>query len=298
MSETIAVIGLGNMGTQMAQRLLDAGYPLRVYNRTPSKAEPLARRGAQVFDVPRDAVEPGGMVITSLTNDDAVEEVMLGERGFLDRLGEGGLHLSTSTIAPATAARLAALHQQHDSTYLAAPVLGRPEAIAAGQLWIMLAGPTAAKQRAQPVLRALGQGIFDFGERPEAANVVKLALNFLLEAMMEALAEAFTFAEKQGIARADLNQIIGETTFACPAYQFYGRTIAERGFTPAEFRIPLGLKDIQLVLQAAADHTAPMPAADLLRDRLLSAMAKGRQDLDWSALALGAAEDAGLSPQA
>jgi 3-hydroxyisobutyrate dehydrogenase-like beta-hydroxyacid dehydrogenase len=201
MSETIAVLGLGNMGTAMAQRLLDAGYTLRVYNRTRSKAEPLARRGAQIVDEPRAAVEPGGIAITSLADDAALEEVTLGEHGFLGRLGEGGLHLSTSTIAPATAARLAALHEQRHSAYLGAPVLGRPEAIAAGQLWIMLAGSAAAKQRAQPVLRALGQGVFDFGERPEAANVVKLALNFLLEAMMEALAEAFTFAEKQGIAR-------------------------------------------------------------------------------------------------
>jgi 3-hydroxyisobutyrate dehydrogenase-like beta-hydroxyacid dehydrogenase len=181
---------------------------------------------------------------------------------------------------------------------LGAPVLGRPDAVAAGKLWIMLAGPAAAKQRVQPVLRTLGQGVYDFGERPEAANVVKLALNFLYEAMMEALAEAFTFAEKQGVARADLDDFIGQTTFACPAYQLYGRTIAERRFTPTGFRLPLGLKDIQLVLQAAAEHAVPMPAADLLRDRLLSGMAKGRQDLDWSALALGAAEDAGLSPQA
>ncbi len=298
MSETIAVIGLGNMGTQMAQRLLDAGYSLRVYNRTRSKAEPLARKGAQIVDEPRNAVEPGGIVLTSLANDNAVEEVTLGEHGFLDRLGEGGLHLSMSTIAPATAARLATQHEQRHSTYLAAPVLGRPEAVAAGQLWIMLAGPPAAKSRAQPVLQALSQGLFDFGERPESANVVKLAMNFLLEAMMEALAEAFTFAEKQGIARTDLNHVIGQTTFDCPAYRLYGNAIAERRFTPAGFRLPLGLKDIQLVLEAAADHTAPMPAADLLRDRLLSGMAKGRQDLDWSALALGAAEDAGLSPLA
>ncbi len=297
MSETIAFLGLGNMGTQMAERLLDAGYPLRVYNRTRSKAEPLVRKGAQVVDEPRAAVEPGGIAITSLANDAAMEEVTLGEHGFLNRMGAGGLHLSMSTIAPATAARLAALHAQSHSTYLGAPVLGRPEAVAAGQLWMLLSGPAAAKPRAQPVLRAIGQGVFDFGERPEAANVVKLALNFLLEAMMESLAEAFTFAEKQGIARTDLNAIIGQTTFACPAYQFYGGAIAERHFTPAGFRLPLGLKDIQLVLQAAADHTAPMPTADLLRDRLLSAMAKGRQDLDWSALALGAADDAGLSPQ-
>ena len=121
------------------------------------------------------------------------------------------------------------------------------------------------------------------------------AMNFLLAAMMEALAEAFTFAEKQGISRADLNNLIGQTTFACPAYQGYGRIIAERRFTPAGFQLPLGLKDIQLALQAAANHATPMPVAGLLRDRLLSAVAKGRETMDWSALALGAAEDAGLA---
>jgi len=294
MSETIGFIGLGNMGAAMAQSLLRAGYALRVYNRTRSKAEPLAAQGAQVVDAPSAAVEPGGVVITMLADDDAVEEMTLGERGFLGRLGEGGLHLSMSTIAPATAARLAALHSQYHSAYLAAPVLGRPEAAATGKLWIMLAGPAGAKQRARPVLGALGQGVYDYGGRPEAANVVKLSMNFLLEAMMEALSEAFTFAEKQGVARADLNTIIGQTTFACPAYQGYGRAIAERRFTPAGFRLPLGLKDIQLVLQAAADHATPMPVADLAHDRLLSGMAKGRAEMDWSALALGAAEDAGL----
>src|SRR5258706_7781868 len=129
MSETIAFIGLGNMGSAMAQRLLDAGYSLRVYNRTRSKAEPLARRGAQVVDEPRGAVEPGGIVITSLANDAALEEVTLGEHGFLGRLGAGGLHLSTSTLAPATAARLAALYEQHQRRYLGTPVLRLPDVV-------------------------------------------------------------------------------------------------------------------------------------------------------------------------
>ncbi len=295
MSETIGFVGLGNMGSQMAQLLLKAGYALRVYNRTRSKAEPLAAQGAQIVDEPSAAVEPGGIVITMLANDAAVEEVTCGKHGFLDHLGDGGIHLSMSTIGPATAACLAALHSQRHSTYLGAPVLGRPEAAAAGKLWIMLAGSAGAKERAQPVVRALGQAVYDFGERPEAANVVKLSMNFLVEAMMEALSEAFSFAEKQGVSRADLNSMIGQTTFACPAYQGYGRTIAERRFTPAGFRVALGLKDIQLVLQAAADHQTPMPVADLVHDRLLTAMAKGREQMDWSALSLGAAEDAGLS---
>jgi 3-hydroxyisobutyrate dehydrogenase-like beta-hydroxyacid dehydrogenase len=295
MSETIGFIGLGNMGGEMVPLLLKAGYAVRVYNRTRSKAEPLAARGAQVVDEPSAAVEPGGIVITMLANDAAVEEVTTGGHGILSRLGEGGIHLSLSTIAPATAAKLAALHSRHSSAYLAAPVLGRPEAAAAGKLWIMLAGPPAAKERARPVLQALGQGIYDFGERPEAANVVKLSMNFLIAAMMESLAEAFTFAEKQGVSRADLNTLIGQTTFACPAYQGYGRTISERRFTPAGFELALGLKDMHLLLQTATDGATPMPAANLVRDRLLEGMAKGREKLDWSVLALGAAEDAGLS---
>lgn len=295
MGETIGFLGAGNMGTAMAGLLLDAGYTVRVYNRTRAKAEPLAARGAQVVDEPSAAVEPGGIAITMLANDAAVEEVTIGERGFLRRLGPGGLHLSMSTIAPATAARLAALHEQHQCAYLGAPVLGRPEAAAARKLWIILAGPPAAKERAQHIVRALGQGVYDFGERPEAANVVKLAMNFLIASMMESLAEAFTFAEKRGVAPADLNKMVGETTFACPAYQTYGRIISERRFSPPGFELALGLKDMQLLLQAATEGAAPMPAADLVRDRMLEGMAKRREKLDWSALALGAAEDAGLS---
>jgi 3-hydroxyisobutyrate dehydrogenase-like beta-hydroxyacid dehydrogenase len=134
MSETIGFIGLGSMGLPMATNLLAAGYSLRVYNRTPEKAQPLLQQGAQLVHHPAEAVESSGTVITLLANDAALEAVVLGETGILAGLGNDGIHLSMSTIAPATARQLAALHQQQGSHYVAAPVFGRPDVAAARKL--------------------------------------------------------------------------------------------------------------------------------------------------------------------
>ncbi len=295
MSEHIGFIGLGNMGRPMASNLLQAGFALRVYNRNPSKAEPLVAQGAQRVSKPSEVVEPGGIVVTMVANDNALESVVTGEEGFLERLGQNGIHLSMSTVSPATARKLADLHAKHGSTYLAAPVFGRPEAAAARKLFICLSGVQAGKERVQPLLQALGQGVYDFGEDPGAANVVKLTGNFLIAAAMEAMAEAFTLAEKNGIERTKIIDMLGQTTFACPIYQNYGRTIAEERYTPAGFLLSLGLKDVNLVLQTAESAQMPMPFASLLHDRFMASVAKGRGEMDWSALALGVSEDAGLS---
>jgi 3-hydroxyisobutyrate dehydrogenase-like beta-hydroxyacid dehydrogenase len=139
----------------------------------------------------------------------------------------------------------------------------------------------------------MGQALFDFGEEPAAANVVKLSGNFLIAAAMEAMAEAFTMAEKNGIDRAALAEMLTHTLFACPVYQNYGTKVAAHQYTPAGFRLVLGLKDVDLVLQTAKEAQAPMPIASLLHDRLLSALAHGRGELDWSALSLEVSEAAG-----
>lgn len=295
MSEQIGFIGLGNMGQPMARNLLKAGFELRVYNRNPAKAEPLVAQGARQVSRPGEVVEPGGIVITMVANYAALEQVVLGESGLLERLGSNGIHLSMSTISPATARKLAELHAKHGSIYVAAPVFGRPEAAAAQQLWINISGPQAAKERAQPVLKALGQGIFDFGEDPGAANVVKLAGNFLVAAAMEAMAEALTLAEKNGIDRSQVIEMFGQTIFNSPIYRNYGKAIAQKRYTPAGFYLSLGLKDVSLVLQTANEARMPMPFGSLLHDRFMSSIAKGRGEMDWSALALGVSEDAGLS---
>lgn len=294
MNQVIGFVGLGSMGLPMATNLLLAGFSLQVYNRTPEKAQPLIAQGARLVNSPGDVVESGGIVITMLANDQALEEVVLGENGILDKLGAGGIHLSMSTVSPATAQKLAQHHEQRGSDYLAAPVFGRPDAAAASKLWICLSGNGAAKERVLPLLNVLGQGVRDFGEEVGAANVVKLTGNFLIVCAIEAMAEAFTLAEKNGIERTQVAELFGQTLFACPIYQNYGRMIAQQQYQPAGFQLSLGLKDVSLVLQTARSSQMPMPLASLLHDRLMAAVARGRGDIDWTGLALGISEEAGI----
>ena len=297
MPETIGFIGLGAMGGAMAGRLLEAGHRLRVWNRSAGKAEPLLGQGATPAASPAEAAR-GGLVITMLADDQALEAVTLGDAGILAGLGEGGLHVSMSTIAPATARRLAEAHAERGAAYLAAPVFGRPDVAAAGKLWVLASGTDAARERARPLLEAMGQKVFDFGDDPGAANVVKLAGNFLLIAAIEAMAEAFTFGEKNGIERAAMAELFGSTLFACGVYQNYGRAVAAQRPSAGGFRLALALKDVNLALGAAGASAVPMPLASLLRDRMLSALAKGGGDLDVSRLALEVSESAGLHPPA
>ncbi len=294
MNKTIGFIGLGRMGEPMARNLLRAGYKLRVYNRTSVKAQALAGEGAEVVATLRDVVAPDGVVVSMVANDHALEEVVYGDNGIGKVLGAGGVHISMSTVSPQIAQKLSAFYQKQGANYLAAPVFGRPDAAAAKKLWICMAGDAKSKERARPILEALGQQIFDFGEKPEAANVVKLAGNFLIGSAIEAMAEAFTFAEKNGVSREKVSDVFSQTFLACPIYQNYGKVIASQEYQPAGFKLSLGLKDMNLLNSVAATSLTPMPLGNLLQERLLSAMSKGRADMDWTALAIGASEDAGL----
>lgn len=295
MAGSIGFIGLGRMGSAIAGNLLKADFTLQVYNRTPEKAAALVAQGAKLAHQPSDTTQPGGIVITMLANDQALEDIVDGDQGLVEGLGPGGIHLSMSTVSPRLARRLAEQHRRSGVEYVAAPVFGRPEAADARKLWICLSGSAMAKQRVHPILDSIGQGTFDFGEDPAAAHVVKLAGNFLLASAIESLAEVLVLGEKNGIDQSRLADMLGSTLFACPAYQTYGRAIAQQRFRPAGFTVELGLKDIDLVLQTAADSTTPLPLAGLLHDRFLAAVAKGRGELDWSSVWLESAENAGLS---
>jgi 3-hydroxyisobutyrate dehydrogenase-like beta-hydroxyacid dehydrogenase len=293
MAERIGFLGLGAMGSPMAGNLFDAGYAVTVWNRNAEKTKPLAARGAAVASRPAEAVPPGGVVISMLADDRAVEEVV-GSDGFLPRLSTGGVHVGMSTVSPDTSRAVAARHAAAGSVYVAAPVFGRPEAAAAAKLWICISGEAGACRRVHPVLETLGQAVYEFGDDPGAANVVKLCGNFLIAASVEAMAEAWTLAEKNGIPRSRVAQLFAETLFAAPVFRSYGAALAEKRYAPPGFRLKLGLKDMELVLAAAKGSAVPMPVASLVRDRLLSGVARGRSDLDWSALAMGVSEDAGL----
>ncbi len=291
MPETLGFIGLGNMGAPIAANLLKAGYGLRVYNRTAEKAAALVAKGATLASKPACAAQPGGIVVTMVADDRALEDLCLGSGSFVEHLGPGGIHVSLSTISPATARSLAEHHAKHQVAYVASPVFGRPDAAVAKRLWVCASGPAAAKQRVEPIQNAIGQGLFDFGEDPGAANVVKLCGNFMVAATIETLAEMLTLAEKSGVSKKAVAEMIGKFS---PLHAGYANQIAEQRFEPAGFRLTLGLKDVNLILQMAAAGTTPLPLGSLLHDRWVSAVAKGRGDLDWSAIALNVAEDAGL----
>ena len=295
MNTEIGFVGLGAMGEPMAANLAAAGYKLRVYNRTPSKADALVAMGATRVERPGDAAPAGGVAITMLADDAALEQITLGGGGLAERLGAGGIHVSMSTVAPATTRRLAEYHAAQGNTIIAAPVFGRPDAAKAKRLWVLASGPAAQKTAIRPLLEAMGQAVFDFGEEPGAANVAKLAGNFLIAANLEAMSEALAMAEKQGVERAAVADMLSKTLFACPIYVGYGKAIAEKRFTPVGFRMPLGLKDLELALRTAAEVTMALPIASLVRDRFLASLAKGRGEMDWSAIALSVLDDAGLS---
>jgi 3-hydroxyisobutyrate dehydrogenase-like beta-hydroxyacid dehydrogenase len=292
--EHVGFIGLGEMGAAMAANLIAAGILPAVWNRTSAKAAPLVAQGAKLASSPADAAAPGGIVITMLADDAAVEAVVMGDGGFGARLGPAGIHLSMSTIAPATARKLSRYHAEHGSIYVAAPVFGRPDNAALRQLVICTSGPESARLRIRPLLDTMGRAVFEYGDEPGAANVAKLCGNFLIASALEAIGEALAMAEKSGIDRSKLAEMFGKTLFACPVYQRYGEAIAANRYTPAGFKMPLGLKDVELVLATAGAVRTPMPLAALLRERLISGLAKGRDELDWSALALGILDDAGI----
>jgi 3-hydroxyisobutyrate dehydrogenase-like beta-hydroxyacid dehydrogenase len=292
--ERIGFLGLGGMGTALALNLLADGYPLRVWNRTTSRAESFRQKEAVVADTPADAVTPGGIVFSIVADDRALKEICLGSPSLAEKLGPGGVHVSMSTIAPATAKKLSKQHAQFGASYIACPVFGRPSAVTARQMFICTSGPTAAKERINPILKKLGQGVYDFGEDPTAANVVKLAGNFMIAACTETLAEAAVLCEKSGVPAVDALSFLTATYFNCPAYKNYAKKILERSWSDVGFTLKLGFKDMNLVSDLSTSAAAPMPILSLLRDRYLTSIAQGLGDMDWSTIAQSARDDAGL----
>lgn len=289
----VGFIGLGNMGSAMAARLLEAGFSVTVYNRSPGKAEALAARGATVAATVAQACA-GDVVITMLANDDALDAVVTGEGGVLATLRDGATHISSSTISAALSKRLTAAHGAAGQQFMTATVLGRPEAAAAGKLFVLAAGPAEVVDPLMPILDALGQRTFRVSEVAAVGNVVKLSANFLLANVIESLGEAVALVSKAGVDRRDYIDIITSTLFSAPAYETYGGLIAREEFEPAGFAARLGIKDIRLVLAAAEELQVPLPIASLLRDRFLTLLATGGGDLDWSAISTLSQRDAGL----
>lgn len=289
----IGWIGLGQMGLPMAQNALKAGHRLTVYNRTRGKAEELGKLGAEVVSTAAEAAA-GDLVVTMLSDDAATEEVVFGSGNVLAALRRGGVHVSMSTISVALAKRLTEAHRAAGQVYVSSPVFGRPEAAAGKKLYVVPAGPPDALARLQPLFDAVGQATFTMGEEPAAANVVKLSGNFLIASVIESLGEAMTLVRKYGVDPKRYLEMITSSLFNAPVYKTYGNLIASDNYQPVGFKMALGLKDARLVQSAADAVAAPMPVANVVRDRMMSGVARGRHNDDWSSFARLIAEEAGL----
>jgi 3-hydroxyisobutyrate dehydrogenase-like beta-hydroxyacid dehydrogenase len=290
----VGFIGLGSMGLPMATHLLEAGQELAVYNRTRSRADDLAKRGARIATSPRDAAQNAAVLITMLSDDSAVEQVIFGEDGALASLKAGAVHVSMSTIGHVLSRRLTDQHGAKGQGYVSAPVFGRPEAAQQAKLWIVAAGPTQAIERCRPLFEAMGQGVEIVGDDPPMANVLKLAGNFLLASAIEAMGEAFAVVRKYGIEPKRFLEIVNGRLIRSPIYENYGTLITDQRWEPAGFKLRHGLKDVRLALAAAEEKTTPMPLGSLIRDQYLSAMSRGWGDIDWAALARVTAVNAGI----
>lgn len=284
-------IGLGHMGLSMAKNLVKAGHDLTVFNRTPGKSGSLLQLGAhEATDIA--GVCHGEVVITMLSDDAAVEDIVLRKDGVIASLLQGAIHVSMSTISVALSRRLAQAHREAGQRYVVATVMGRPDMAAAGKLFILAAGDPAAVDACRPLFDALGQKTSIIGAEAAAANLVKLTGNFLQAAVIEALGEAIALVDKAGIERRAYVDVLTSTVFTAPAYKIFGPLIAEGKFEPAEFAAPLGYKDIRLALAEAENLRVPMPLASLLHDRFVRLFAEGGEKLDWSAIGGLATEDA------
>jgi 3-hydroxyisobutyrate dehydrogenase-like beta-hydroxyacid dehydrogenase len=287
----IAFLGLGNMGHAMAGRLIEAEHQLVVWNRTASRAAGLS---APVAQNPAEAVRDAQVAITMLSDDHALEAAVFGEGGILGAMPKNAIHVSMSTISVDLSRRMQEAHETHGQRYVSAPVFGRPEAAAAGKLFIVTAGPGAILKECEPLFSVMGQRTFVMGAEPSQANVIKLSGNFLIAAIIEVLGESVALTRKYGIDATAFVDFLTNSLFSAPIFKTYGGLIATEKFEPAGFKLRLGLKDIRLALQAADSAEVPLPIASLLHDHGLAAIAHGLGEKDWSSLSKIAMLHAGL----
>jgi 3-hydroxyisobutyrate dehydrogenase-like beta-hydroxyacid dehydrogenase len=278
----IGFVGFGQMGRPMVERLRAAGHDVKVYNRT--------RVAPDIVPTPEHILY-AEVVITMLADDAAVRAVWL-DSNLAAQLPTDAIHLNMATVSMAISRELAAAHAK--SVYVAAPVFGRPPLAAQGQLDIIAAGPEQALERCKPLFSLLGKQTFIVGEEPAKANAVKIARNFLLACLIESLGEAFALVRKCGVEPQKFLEVIGATSLGSPAYRNYGKMMVEEAWTPAQFAMPLGVKDVELALSTAREAGMSLDLGEMIRAHLLDAIAAGRAEQDWAALAGYIADRAGL----
>ncbi len=290
----VGFIGLGRMGSGMANRLLGSGYELAVFDAVSSQISPLVSAGARAASSVADVCADCEIVITMLVEDATVLDVALGKKGICDSLSSASIHLVMGTHGVATVRALEARHQSHDQYLVAAPVLGRPDLAAAGQLGIVAAGSESAIDRVRPLLNVMGRRTFLAGNTPESATAIKLANNAVLGCAMVAMAEGFALVRKYGVVPQVFQDVMTEGLFSAPAYKVYGQKMVDESFDQVGSPIHVGLKDANLIAAAADLARVPMPSHNVYRDRLLGAVAHGDENRDQAVLAREQARASGL----
>jgi 3-hydroxyisobutyrate dehydrogenase-like beta-hydroxyacid dehydrogenase len=290
----VGVVGLGNMGRAFAVNLAEDGYQVFAYDRNSEKAAALRSAGAIAAARLTD-LAACDVVVTSIPNDDALGAVALGPEGLVAVLSANAVHISMSTVSPGVSRRIAEEHARRHQDYVAAPVLGNPDFARTRKVFVLAGGSQSALEKARPLLERLGQRLFAISEDPGAANLMKLASNTLMATTLECMGEVFALVRKGGIDGHLAFDVLTNTMFDSNAHKIYGGKIVEERYGPPNFAAPLAMKDLRLALAEAETMAVPMPTAGLAHDHLVEMIARGWKDLDWSALGLLAAANAGLS---
>ncbi len=280
----IGFIGLGRMGQGMCTRLLGGGHDLLVYNRTPGRSGDLEKAGARTARDIAGVCKDRAIVISMVADDAALYDVALGVGGVRDALAKGAVHVSMGTHSAAVVQAVDAAHKEKGQSFVAAPVLGRPDAAAAGQIVIVCGGPADALATCEPAFGILGRKTMVAASAPEAAIAIKLANNFVLGCAVETMAEAFALVRKYGVDPQVFYDVMTDGLFAAPAYKVYGKLMVDASYDKPGFTTRLGLKDIKLALAAAEQVGVPLPSGSVVRDRLIGAIAHGDGEKDWAVL--------------
>jgi len=288
----IGFIGLGRMGHGVAENLLKAGHEVTVWNRSQEPVAALVAKGAKAAKTPEDALQ-GDAVFSMLSNDQVMRDVGLAGP-LLDKAAKGLVHVCMATISAAFGKELQAAHKARGLDYLSAPVFGRPDMAASGQMVIVCAGSNAALAKMQPVFDQVSGRTVPVGEESEKANLFKICGNFMIASELQATGEAFALLRKGGVDPALFHDVLGGRLFTGAEFKMYGQMILNREYEPAGFALTLGLKDVNLARAAAETLGASMPTADLLKSNYDQAVSWGWQDKDWAAIGEVPAKKGGL----
>jgi len=292
----VAFIGLGNMGSGIAQCILKGGFNLTVWNRTAAKMAPLVEKGAKAAASASEAVTGADVVITSLMDDKSIIDNVLAADGILAGMKPGAVHVCVTTISPACADQLTELHRRHGSYYVSGPVVGRPDAAASGQLMSYLAGDAEAVALATPVCGAYSKQVVAISEKPSIANCMKLCINYNIVSIIELIGETYVLAEKSGVPLEHMRDFYQQAAFAHPALKMYAEKLRTRDFAGrGGFVMKGGLKDVRLMLATAANVGADLEIGLIVERKLQAGISAGMEETDWSAFYEITRREAGLA---